>query len=42
MEHSVADENEEKVRPAFARNSIGVCSSMAEIPEFPDVIDPRV
>lgn len=42
MERSVADESEERVRPAFARNSVDVCSSVGEIPEFPDAIDPRV
>jgi len=42
MERSVADEIEEEVRPACARNSVDVCSSVAEILEFPDAIDPRV
>lgn len=41
MEDSVTDGNEEKGHP-FARISVEVCSSAAEIPAFPDPIDPKV
>jgi len=39
MGGSVEDENEGK---AFARDSVEVCPSAAEILVFPDAIDPKV